>query len=73
GAGSLAAPMPAKVTALMVSEGDSVTAGQTLVVLEAMKMEHSLRAPADGQVTAVHYAVGDLVEEGGELLSLETS
>ena len=73
GAGSLAAPMPAKVTALLVGKGDGVTAGQTLVVLEAMKMEHSLRAPADGTVTAVHYGVGDLVEEGSDLLSLETA
>jgi len=71
GPGSLAAPMPAKVTALLVAVGERVTAGQTLVVLEAMKMEHSLRAPLEGTVCAIHYAVGDLVEEGGELLSLE--
>ena len=71
GPGSLAAPMPAKVTALLVAVGDRVAAGQTLVVLEAMKMEHSLRAPLEGTVSAIHYAVGDLVEEGGELLSLE--
>jgi 3-methylcrotonyl-CoA carboxylase alpha subunit len=63
--------MPAKVTALLVAVGDRVAAGQTLVVLEAMKMEHSLRAPLEGTVSAIHYAVGDLVEEGGELLSLE--
>ena len=70
-AGSLAAPMPAKVTALLANAGDTVNAGQALVVLEAMKMEHTLRAPKEGRVAAIHYTIGDLVEEGSELLSLE--
>jgi 3-methylcrotonyl-CoA carboxylase alpha subunit len=71
GGGSLSAPMPAKVTAVLVALGDKVEAGQALVVLEAMKMEHTLRAPAAGEVAALHYEVGDLVEEGSELISLK--
>ena len=63
--------MPAKVTALLANAGDTVNAGQALVVLEAMKMEHTLRAPKEGRVAAIHYTIGDLVEEGSELLSLE--
>ena len=43
--------------------------GQPLVVLEAMKMEHTITAPADGTVEKVAFAVGDLVEEGAELVS----
>ena len=55
---------------MAVSKGERVSAGQALVVLEAMKMEHALTAPGDGQVTALHAVVGDLVEEGGLLLEL---
>lgn len=69
-AGALAAPMPASVRAVLVASGDSVTEGQTLIVLEAMKMELPLRAPADGTVAAVHCAVGDLVQPGTELVEL---
>jgi 3-methylcrotonyl-CoA carboxylase alpha subunit len=47
-----------------------VKRGDTLLVLEAMKMEHSIVAPADGIVEGLDYAVGDLVEEGASLLSL---
>jgi 3-methylcrotonyl-CoA carboxylase alpha subunit len=71
GGGSLSAPMPAKVTAILAAVGDSVESGQALVVLEAMKMEHTLRAPVAGTVSALHYEVGDLVGEGSELISLE--
>ena len=66
-----AAPMPGKVVAVNVSTGDNVTAGATLIVLEAMKMEHAIKAPVDGCVTAVHYAVGDQVEEGRDLIAFE--
>ena len=65
GDGSLLAPMPGSVAALSVEVGDTVEAGQTLVVVEAMKMEHPLKAPFDGVVAVVHVAVGDQVGDGG--------
>ena len=70
-AGSLLAPMPGSVVRLLVGEGDEVTAGQALVALEAMKMEHSIRAPHDGVVTEVRVAVGDQVETAAVLLVVE--
>ena len=62
--------MPGRVTLVSVSEGDSVQRGDTLLILEAMKMEHSIIAPADGVVERLHYGQGDLVDEGAELLVL---
>ncbi|MGI9016854.1 MAG: biotin carboxylase N-terminal domain-containing protein [Euzebya sp.] len=59
--GALVAPMPGSVAAVSAAVGDSVTAGQTLVVVEAMKMEHPLVAPFDGTVAAVHVTAGDQV------------
>ena len=50
--------------------GDAVSQGQPLIVIEAMKMEHTIAAPRDGTVETVRYAVGDLVEEGAELIAL---
>ena len=67
----LTAPMPGKVIALHVQPGDRVTQGQTLAVMEAMKMEHSLQAPKTGVVDQVLYAVGDQVAEGAELLRMK--
>jgi 3-methylcrotonyl-CoA carboxylase alpha subunit len=69
--GKLTAPMPGKIIALLVEPGTGVTAGTPLVVLEAMKMEHTLKAPKDGTVTGIRYAVGDQVEEGVELITFE--
>ncbi len=69
--GRLTAPMPGKIIALHVQPGDTVQAGAPLLVLEAMKMEHTLSAPSAGQVSEVLYAVGDQVSEGVELLRLE--
>ncbi len=69
--GNVAAPMPGSITAVTVAAGDFVKAGQTLVVLEAMKMEHSIVAPGDGKVATINVAPGDRVEEGTELLALE--
>ncbi|MGE3936988.1 MAG: acetyl-CoA carboxylase biotin carboxyl carrier protein subunit, partial [Rhodospirillaceae bacterium] len=57
------------VVAVHVAAGDRVTKGQPLVVLEAMKVEHTIRAPADGTVEAVRCAVGDQVAEGAELVA----
>ncbi len=70
--GRLAAPMPGKVIAFLVGAGDTVTRGQPLALMEAMKMEHTLAAPRDGVVEALLYAVGDQVSEGSELLRLAT-
>ncbi len=70
-AGRLTAPMPGKVIAFLAQPGESVTQGQALAVMEAMKMEHTLHAPRDGVVAELLYAVGDQVAEGGELLRLQ--
>jgi propionyl-CoA carboxylase alpha chain len=60
--GSLHAPMPGKVLDVRVTEGATVTEGDVLVVMEAMKMEHTLRAPFGGLVATIRAAVGDQVE-----------
>jgi 3-methylcrotonyl-CoA carboxylase alpha subunit len=69
-AGRLTAPMPGKVVSFAVKSGDTVKAGQTLAVMEAMKMEHTIAAPKDGTVAELLYAPGDQVAEGAELLTL---
>jgi 3-methylcrotonyl-CoA carboxylase alpha subunit len=69
-AGRLSAPMPGRVVQLLVAPGDAVRQGQPLIVIEAMKMEHTIAAPRDGTVETVRYVVGDLVEEGAELIAL---
>jgi len=69
--GAMTAPMPGKITHVAVAEGASVAAGATLVVLEAMKMEHSIVAPTDGRIAALRCRVGDQVAEGAELLVFE--
>jgi propionyl-CoA carboxylase alpha chain len=68
--GSLKAPMPGRIRALMVTAGDAVEKGQVLLVLEAMKMEHRITAPRAGVVTAVHVALEEQVANGHALLSL---
>jgi 3-methylcrotonyl-CoA carboxylase alpha subunit len=65
--GRVVAPMPGRVTAVLVAAGERVAEGAPLLRLEAMKMEHTLTAPHDGAVEALNYAAGDLVEEGAEL------
>ncbi|HTB38849.1 MAG TPA: biotin/lipoyl-containing protein, partial [Reyranella sp.] len=67
------APLPGKIIDLRVKPGDTVIKGQPLLVLEAMKMEHTLTAPADGTVKSVRYAVGEQVPEGAELVEFEAS
>jgi 3-methylcrotonyl-CoA carboxylase alpha subunit len=69
--GRLTAPMPGKVVSFAVQVGDVVKAGQTLAVMEAMKMEHTIAAPQDGTVQELLYAAGDQVAEGAELLKLD--
>ncbi len=68
--GRLTAPMPGRVTRLMVEDGETVRRGQPLMVIEAMKMEHTIVAPADGMVERLRFNVGDMVEEGVELITL---
>jgi acetyl/propionyl-CoA carboxylase alpha subunit len=69
-AGSLVAPMPGTVLRVLVAAGDSVTTGQALVVVEAMKMEHQIVAPAGGTVDEVLVGPADQVETGQVLLRL---
>jgi len=68
--GGLAAPMPGRVIAVLVEPGARVKAGTALLVMEAMKMEHTVTAPADGTIAAIHHAAGDQVREGDELLTI---
>ncbi len=71
--GSLTAPMPGKVIQVAVEEGQEVEQGALLLILEAMKMEHSIVAPANGRVAAVRFAAGELVGEGEELIAFEAA
>jgi propionyl-CoA carboxylase alpha chain len=71
--GGLVAPMPGKVLQVLVQTGQAVRAGETLLVLEAMKMEHPVKAPHDGVVTELRVAAGDQVENGALLLVVEAA
>ena len=62
--------MPGKVIKVMTERGAKVTRGQALLILEAMKMEHTITAPADGVVKEIHYSAGEQVLEGAELITL---
>jgi 3-methylcrotonyl-CoA carboxylase alpha subunit len=67
--GRLTAPMPGKIVAVLVEKGHSVTKGAPLLIMEAMKMEHTIAAPADGVIDELLYLVGDQVTEGAQLLT----
>ena len=69
-AGSLRAPMPGSVLAVLVEVGEVVVAGQPLMKLEAMKMEHTIRTAAAGIVEAIYFQVGDTVEADAQLLQI---
>ena len=69
--GRLTAPMPGKVIALLAEAGARVEKGEPLLVLEAMKMEHTIKAPRAGRVKAFRFEPGDQVSEGAELVELE--
>lgn len=69
--GGFAAPMPGKVIALIAKQGDKVEQGAPLMILEAMKMEHTIAAPFAGVVNAFCFGVGDQVADGAELLKYE--
>lgn len=64
------APIPGAVFKLLVAEGDAVEAGQTVVVMEAMKMENDIKTTTAGTVTAVNVAVGDAVSQGQVLVTV---
>lgn len=70
---SLKAPMHGSVVDLLVGVGDMVKKGDTLVIMEAMKMEHTIVAPADGAVSEFFFEKGDLVESDAELLAFEAN
>ena len=70
-AGGLTAPMPGKIIAVQVKAGDKVKRGEPLLVMEAMKMEHTISAPSDGTVKEVFFSVGEQVADAAVLISLE--
>ena len=70
-AGGPSTPVPGTVTEVRVSEGDAVTAGQILVVLEAMKMEHTITADEDGTVVGVHVRPGQSVDAHQVVVTVE--
>jgi len=69
GEGRVTAPLPGKVIQLMATQGASVKKGDPLLIMEAMKMEHTIAAPIDGEIASVNCAEGEQVEEGAELIS----
>jgi len=69
GSGGLAAPMPGKIVSVLAKAGEKVKRGQPIVVLEAMKMEHTLAAPADTEIEAVNVVAGDQVAEGAAVVT----
>jgi 3-methylcrotonyl-CoA carboxylase alpha subunit len=71
--GRLTAPMPGKIVAVLVAAGAKVDKGTPLLIMEAMKMEHTIAAPSDGEVDELLYAVGDQVAEGAQLLSFKVA
>ena len=71
GLGGLISPLPGSVIQLLVKSGDAVQQGQALMIIEAMKMEHTIVAPAAGTVTQIYFAKGEQVKEGAELLALD--
>ena len=70
-AGGLTTPLPGVVVSVAVRPGDQVESGATLMVIEAMKMEHTITAPYAGRVATVHFAPGERAPEGAALLELE--
>jgi 3-methylcrotonyl-CoA carboxylase alpha subunit len=72
-AGGLTTPLPGVVVSVAVQPGDQVKSGAVLMVIEAMKMEHTITAPYAGRVAAVHFAPGERAPEGSALIELERS
>ena len=68
---SMTAPMPGRILEVKVDNGQSVEAGELLLVMEAMKMEHRIVAPSDGVIARVHFAIGDQVQQGDVLVEMD--
>lgn len=71
GAGSLTSPMPGKIFKIVKEVGSEVVKGETILILEAMKMEHSIRADKDGKVKKIMFKTGELVQGGVTLAEVE--
>ncbi|EGF76798.1 hypothetical protein BATDEDRAFT_92361 [Batrachochytrium dendrobatidis JAM81] len=71
GHGSVVTPMPCKISQVMVKVGETVKAGQPLMILEAMKMEHVIKSPIDGVIQRIMFKEGDLVGDGKRLIAFE--
>jgi 3-methylcrotonyl-CoA carboxylase alpha subunit len=69
--GSLESPMPGKIFKVLKSTGDSVSKGETILILEAMKMEHTIKATKDGVVGEIFFKEGEQVTGGAELCAIE--
>ena len=67
----ICSPLPGVVTKLLVESGKQVKTGESLMIIEAMKMEHEIKAPVDGIVSEIYFGVGDKVDEGVELILVE--
>lgn len=70
-AGELKTQMPGKIVKIMVNEGDQVEKGQTLIILEAMKMENEIKCGVDGVVKTIHVNEGDALEQGVLMMEVE--
>jgi 3-methylcrotonyl-CoA carboxylase alpha subunit len=68
---SMSAPMPGVVLKILASEGQQVSKGTALLILEAMKMEHVIAAPRDGTIAAINCREGELVQPGNDLIELK--
>ena len=69
--GHLMAPMSGTVVAVLVKPGEPVARGAPLMILEAMKMEHTIAAPAGGTISVINYRQGDQVAEGADLIMID--
>jgi 3-methylcrotonyl-CoA carboxylase alpha subunit len=70
-AGGLTSPMPGKIFKVLKEAGTEVKKGEAILILEAMKMEHSIRSDKDGKVKKINYKVGELVQGGVTLAEVE--
>lgn len=70
--GSLVSPMPGKIFKVIKQAGESVTQGETVLILEAMKMEHAIKATKDGVIKKIFFKEGELVQGGIQLVELES-
>ena len=69
--GRLVSPLPGSVIQVLVKDGEAVQKGQALMIIEAMKMEHTISAPQSGTVKRIYFAAGEQVAEGAQLLDFE--